>query len=161
MSMITIRPLQADDKADIMRILQNTPEFQPFEIPVAEELIDAFLKDGTGSGYEISVADFDRKVAGYVCYGKTPLTQGAWDIYWIAVDHNYQGKGIGKKLMATAENHLRQQGGYLIIVETSSKSAYNKTRQFYIDNGYQEAARIVGFYSKDDDKVIYQKRFEE
>ena len=45
MGTISIRPMIADDKPAVMSILRNTPEFMPHEVTIAEELIDAFLRD--------------------------------------------------------------------------------------------------------------------
>lgn len=141
-----------------MTILHSTPEFLPREVVIAEELIDAFLTSPQKSGYFILVAEIDGKVAGYVCYGETPLTEGTWDIYWIAVDRTHQGKGIGASLMKETENKIRESHGRLAIIETSSKSNYNKTRRFHISQGYSEIALVPDFYAIGDGKVIMVKR---
>jgi len=141
-----------------MTILRATPEFLPHEVIIAEELIDSFLKDGKKSGYTIEVAEFDGRVVGYVCWGDAPLTDGTWDIYWVVVDQNQQGKGVGAQLMASAEKSIQATGGRLAVVETSGKPDYNKTRQFYLKIGYVEEARIKDFYTAGDDKVIMVKR---
>lgn len=141
-----------------MMILNSTPEFLPNEVVVAEELIDAYLTDSKESGYHISVAETNGKIEGYVCYGETPLTDGTWDIYWLAVDHNRQGEGIGKELMTGVERNIQELGGRLAIIETSSKPNYDKTRQFYISQGYSEIAIIPDFYAIGDSKVIMIKR---
>jgi ribosomal protein S18 acetylase RimI-like enzyme len=141
-----------------MTILHSTPEFLPHEVVVAEELIDAFLTIPRESGYYILVAETDGTVAGYVCYGETPLTEGTWDIYWIAVDRTRQGKGIGGALMREMENRIRELKGRLAIIETSSKADYNKTRRFHTSQGYSEIALIPDFYTVGDSKVIMVKR---
>lgn len=151
--------MTAADKAAIMRVLRNTPEFLPHEVIVAEELIDAFLND-PAAGYHILIADTGGQACGYVCYGETPLTHGTWDIYWVAVDRTLQGKGIGKALMTAAHADIRQAGGRLAVIETSSKPDYNKTRQFHEAVGYREVARIADFYEVRDDLVIMVKRFD-
>lgn len=154
-----IRPMTSKDKSAIMRILKNTPEFTPAEVVLADEVIDEYLFNPSESGYFILVALIDAKVMGYVCYGPTPITEGTWDVYWIAVDHNTQGKGVGKVLMAAAEEKIRQAKGRLILVETSSKPGYEKTNLFYQRIGYTEACRIKEFYAVGDDKIVYEKRF--
>jgi len=141
-----------------MAILHSTPEFLPHEVVVAEELIDAFLTNSLESGYYILVAETDSKVVGYVCYGETPLTEGTWDIYWIAVDRNHQGEGIGGALMRETESNIQKLHGRLAVIETSSKPNYNKTRQFHISQGYSEIAVIPDFYAIGDGKVIMTKR---
>jgi ribosomal protein S18 acetylase RimI-like enzyme len=154
-----IRPMTREDKAVTMRILLNTPEFTPSEVDLAEEVIDAYLFNPTRSGYFTLVAEDAPVILGFVCYGPTPITEGTWDIYWIAVDQNKQGQGVGRKLMNAAEEKIRQNRGRLILVETSSKPGYEKTNLFYQRIGYIEACRIKDFYMIGDDQVIYEKRF--
>jgi ribosomal protein S18 acetylase RimI-like enzyme len=157
--MSTIRPMTAKDKSAIIRILKNTPEFLPAEVVLADEVIDSFLFNPAESGYFILVAEEDRKITGYVCYGPTPITESTWDLYWIAVDPATQGKGVGRKLMEAAENAIRQSRGKLVIVETSSKPGYEKTNAFYQRLQYRQVARIKDFYAVGDDQIIYEKRF--
>ena len=125
---------------------------------VAEELIDSYLNDPSGSGYHILVADVDSTVTGYICYGPTPLTEGTWDIYWMAVTPEKQGRGIGSALMKSAEKAIVRAKGRLVIIETSSTPAYEKTRNFHLSQGYEIVARIPDFYAPGDDKLILQKR---
>jgi ribosomal protein S18 acetylase RimI-like enzyme len=127
-------------------------------VTVAEELIDCYLEDPLDSGYHILVAQVDSTVAGYICYGPTPLTEGTWDIYWVAVAQEKQGQGIGGTLMKSAEKEIVKANGRLSIIETSSTPAYEKTRHFHLSQGYQIIARIPDFYAPRDDKLILQKR---
>lgn len=159
MATASIRRMTADDKPAVIRILKATPEFLPPEVIVAEELIDAFLEDPT-SGYYIKVAETDSDIAGYICYGNTPLTEATWDIYWIAVSHALQGKGIGRILMQQAEEDISKMHGRLVVVETSGKAEYNKTRQFYDTLSYQKVCQIPDYYAPGDDLVMFVKRFE-
>ena len=131
--------MSAADKPALMQILQNTPEFKPFEVTVAEELIDYYLADGVKSGYNILIAEDDGEVAGYICYGETPCTVGTWDIYWIAVSREKRGKGIGKMLSGAAEAAMKKARGRLVFIETSSTPLYENTRQFYLGRGYEHS----------------------
>jgi ribosomal protein S18 acetylase RimI-like enzyme len=150
--------MSAADKPALMRILKNTPEFKPFEVTVAEELVDYYLSDGIKSGYTILIADDESEVAGYVCFGETPCTIGTWDIYWIAVSQDKRGKGIGKMLDTAAETAIRKAKGRLAFIETSSTPLYENTRRFYEGRGYETIARIPDFYMPGDDKLILQKK---
>jgi ribosomal protein S18 acetylase RimI-like enzyme len=154
----TIRPMVARDKPTIMDILRTIREFTPEEVAVAEELIDAYLEAPSTSGYLVFVADIDSVLTGYVCYGPTPLTKGTWDVYWVAVDPGGQGQGVGRALMAFAEDKIKDSRGRLVILETSGRPDYDKTRRFYRSLDYKVAARIVDFYSPGDDKLILEKR---
>jgi len=155
---IHIRSMSHEDKPDVAKILRGTPEFKSFEVAVAEELIDSYLQDPSGSGYHILVAEVDSTIAGYICYGPTPLTEGTWDIYWVAVAQQRQERGIGSALMQSAEKEIVKAKGRLAIVETSSTPGYEKTRSFHLSQGYEVVARVPDFYAPSDDKLILGKR---
>ena len=155
---IDIRSMSGADRPPIMEILRDTPEFKPSEVTVAEELIDSYLDDPSGSGYHILVAEADSTVEGYICYGPTPLTQGTWDIYWMAVARQKQDHGIGSALLKSAEKEILEDQGTLVIIETSSTPLYEKTRRFHLGEGYEVVCRIPDFYAPGDDKLIMQKR---
>ncbi len=155
-----IRSMTGEDKPAILKILQNTPEFEPDEVVIAEEVIDSYLEDLAGSGYHILVAEIGSSPVGYICYGPAPLTKGTWDIYWMAVDPKEQSRGLGKVLLLSAENNIKDNHGYLILIETSSKPGYEKTRRFHQSRGYNLICRISDFYAPGDDKLIFQKRLD-
>jgi ribosomal protein S18 acetylase RimI-like enzyme len=127
-------------------------------VVVAEELIDSYLQDPSSSGYRVLVAEVDSTVTGYICYGQTPLTEGTWDIYWLAVARERQRQGIGSALMKSAEKDIIGTEGRLSIIETSSTPPYEKTRHFHLSQGYEVVARIPDFYAPGDDRLILQKR---
>ena len=156
--MLEIRLMTSDDKPAIMQMLQATPEFTPAEIMVAEEVIDCYLRDPSGSGYHVLVAEIDSLVVGYICYGLTPLTEGTWDIYWMAVAPGKQNLGVGKALLSFAEDKIKKARGRLSFIETSSKPEYEKTRCFHRSQGYYIVGCIADFYAPGDDKIIFQKR---
>jgi GNAT superfamily N-acetyltransferase len=147
-----------EDKPAIMQILHSTPEFKPSEVIVAEEIIDSYLGDPRWSGYHILVAELDSTIAGYICFGPTPLTEGTWDIYWMAVVQDRRRQGIGGVLLDSAEKNIREAEGRLSIIETSSLPSYASTRHFYNRHGYEIVACLPDFYAVGDDKVILQKR---
>lgn len=153
-----IRPMTGADKTSIVKTLRALPEFTSDEVVVAEEVIDSYLQNSVSSGYHIFVAEADSSVAGYVCYGPTPLTKDTWDMYWLAVDAKRQGQGIGRTLMAFAEARIRENQGRLIIIETSGRPQYDKTRRFHQSQGYGVVGRIADFYAPGDDKVFLEKR---
>ena len=154
---IKIRPLTSPDKPAIMDIVSTTPEFDEMDRVVAEELVDAYLADGTESGYHILVAEADVRVSGYVCYGPTPLTEGVWDVYWIAVAREKHGKGIGTALLTAAESNIKKAKGRMILIETESHTSYEKTQQFYFKRGYTVVCNIPDFYKVGHGKLVYQK----
>jgi len=174
-SIVSLRSLRSSDRAPIEAILRATNVFNDAEIAVALELVDA----PASAGYRFIVAEIDStpidargrslaratkpstalpRVAGYACFGATPLTQGTFDLYWIAVDPALHGSGVGRALMQATEDAIRKESGRLMIIETASKPSYDKTRAFYVAWGCEEVARIRDFYTIGDDKVVYARR---
>jgi GNAT superfamily N-acetyltransferase len=150
--------MKKTDKPAVTKILRDTPEFKPAEVVVAEEVIDSYLRDPKGSGYHASVAESNSTTVGYICYGPAPLTEGTWDVYWIAVVPEEKGRGTGGALLAYAEDKIKEAKGRLIIIETSSQAGYERTRRFYQKHAYETIARLLDFYAPGDDKIILQKR---
>ena len=155
----TVRPLRAQDREALRTLLIATEMFTEAEVSIALELIDIVLGSGEQRDYIINVAEEEGNVLGYYCIGPTPATQGTFDLYWIAVTPGEHGRGIGTALTAHAENLVRSLGGRLLIAETSSQPRYEKTRRFYLRLGFDEVARIPGYYRPDDDLVVYGKYF--
>jgi ribosomal protein S18 acetylase RimI-like enzyme len=150
--------LEKGDKTPIMELIASTTMFSPQEEVVAGELLDDYLNQPDHGGYDIRVLEDDRGgIAGYVCFGLRPMTEGTFDVYWIAVHSKHQRKGYGKVLLEALEKAVKEKKGRLIVIETSSKSKYTPTRQFYLGMGYEEAALIRDFYKPGDDLVIYSK----
>ena len=57
------------------------------------------------------------------------------------------------------ERRLQGQHARLLVIETSSRSDYTRTRAFYSRRGYADAARVSEFYAPGDDRIILTKRF--
>ncbi len=155
-----IRPMQASDKAPVLGLIRATGFFTADEVGVAEELMDVYLDRPDQKDYGVVVVEGDDGApAGYMTWGPTPLAEDAYDLYWMAVAPSEQGKGRGKELVRWLEDEVGRRRGRVIIIETSSQPKYHGTRQFYIDLGYKEVARVPDFYRAGDDRVIYAKYF--
>jgi ribosomal protein S18 acetylase RimI-like enzyme len=154
-----IRSLVQKDRESLLTMLEETRAFTSQEIDVAMELIDIVLKDPNQKDYEIHcmVNDQDQPI-GYICYGPAPMTQGTFDLYWIAVNPKSQGMGIGSRLLDFLEKMLRVKNGRMILTDTSSIPSYKKTLRFYLKKGYQEVAKIPDYYSLGNDRITFCKR---
>lgn len=153
-----IRKFLEKDRAQLLNLLNDTQAFTPTEIEVALELVDIYLTKTDQKDYDIySASDNDDTLLGYICIGPTPLTIGTYDLYWIAVRTDQQGRGIGKKLINFAESKVKENNGRLILIETSSQEKYEKTRRFYESVGYQLLSRIKDYYKIGDDLLVYGK----
>ena len=122
------------------------------------ELWEAYSRHGEASGYAFAVfRQADGTVLGYACYGPHPLTEGTYDLYWIVVDPQARGQGIGRALLEHVEDQARSTGARLLVAETSSSSAYEPARRLYASRGYAREAVLVDFYAPGDDLLIYTK----
>jgi ribosomal protein S18 acetylase RimI-like enzyme len=152
--------MKKSDKPRVMDLLVRTGKFTPEEMAVAEEQIDIFFDLPRQKDYnELVIEGSGGEVAGWMSWGPTPMTQGTFDLYWIAVAPEAQGAGLGKTLVRWLEDHVRRERGRLILVETSSQPSYEPTRRFYLEQEYREAARIGDYYRPGDDRIIYAKYF--
>jgi ribosomal protein S18 acetylase RimI-like enzyme len=156
MAMIT--PAEARDGPAILAISAGVELFNDEELQTVDELWRDFLNRGAQeSGYYFLVDRDINRILGYTCYGPRALTDGTYDLYWIAVDKQQHRKGIGKALLRAVEKEIRMMGGRLIVVETSGQDIYKPTRGFYKAAGYTLEATLRDFYSDGDDLIIYTK----
>jgi ribosomal protein S18 acetylase RimI-like enzyme len=154
-----IRPMVEKDRASLLSMLIKTRSFTSAEIDVAMELINIVLKDQIQKDYQIyCMVDDQDQAIGYICYGPTPMTQGTFDLYWIAVDPGFQEQGVGSKLLSFLEEVVKAEGGRLILADTSTIPHYEKTQKFYLKNGFQEVARVLDYYHPGNDRVTFCRR---
>ena len=157
--LMKIRSLFEKDRAGLLSMLNKTLAFTSAEIDVAMELINIVLEDESQKDYQIYCMVDDRDQAiGYICYGLTPMTRGTFDLYWIAVDPDFQKRGVGSKLLSFLEEVVKAEGGRMILADTSTIPQYEKTQRFYLKNGFQEVARIQDYYHPGNDRITFCKK---
>lgn len=154
-----MRSLKRSDLPQLKHILDATGAFTCTEVDCAMELLGIVLDDPKQKDYLVAVAESDGRVTGYILYGPVPLTEGNFDLYWIATDPDVQGQGVGRGLLAHAEADIQSRGARLVCLETSSQGGYERARRFYERAGYIEESRIREFYRAGDDRITYVKRF--
>ena len=161
-------PLRLGDLAPghrdrLAEILRGTGAFSEDEVLVGIELFDAAM---TSESYPEPDYSFlgaftpEDELIGYACYGPTPGTDHVYDLYWIAVHAATHGAGIGTAILTAVERRLQRRRARMLVAETSSRSDYAPTRDFYGRRGYTESARVREFYAPGDDRIIFTKRFQ-
>jgi ribosomal protein S18 acetylase RimI-like enzyme len=158
-----IRSAERKDRDRIHEILVATARFTADEVRCAMDLVDQGFDHPERGEYLVSVLEEPdsgprKTIQGYVCFGATPLADGVFDLYWIAVDPKQQGQGFGQVLLRFVENEVRRHRGRMLLIETSSKESYAPTLRFYRRSGYDEISRIKDFYRIEDDKVVFCKK---
>jgi GNAT superfamily N-acetyltransferase len=156
--LLTIRRVEERDREAILRISSEVGLFTEEEIATVDELLQAHLYDPEQRDYYfVAACDEKDRVLGFVCFGPTALTEGTFDLYWIAVSKLAQGGGVGRMLMEWTEEHLRAAGGRLLVAETSGTPEYASTRRFYERLGYDGHLAVPDFYRSGDDLIVYSK----
>lgn len=147
------------DGPQIQDITGRAGVFSEEEIDSVRIMWSEYLTLGPeDSGYNFIVYRDGDQVLGYAIYGYRDLTDGVYDLYWIAVDPNVRRRSVGRELITACENAVRESGGRMLIAETSGTPHYEPTRRFYFGMGYRDEAIIKDFYSSGDDLVIFIKR---
>lgn len=155
-----IRELQREDRDAIIELVRATGNFSQEEVAIASELVDTCINNSSQQDYFTFTYEDDasKQVAGFLIVGPTPATLGTYDMYWIASHPDFYGKGIAQSLDKKAVEFVRSRGGYLLIAETSSQPSYERTRAFYLKQGYQRISVINDYYKPGDDLVVFGKR---
>jgi ribosomal protein S18 acetylase RimI-like enzyme len=131
--------------------------FQPREIAVAIELLEDNLTKKEQSEYKFIFAECGSATIGYICYGPITMTEAGYDIYWIAVQKDAQGRGVAGLLMDEAQGHIIECGGRFVYIETSAKEIYKPARELYIKHGCTCVATVPHYYAENDDKAVFMK----
>ncbi len=152
------RPAVPADRQPLADLLARTEVFSDDERAVALELVDeALASPDDPMGYRVLVAvDAGRgvdRLLGYVCFGRTPMTETSVDFYWAAVEPTERKRGIGRFLHDAMVKHLQAEGMQRIRIETSSQEAYGGTLSFHHALGYQTVSVVKDFYKKGDDLI--------
>jgi ribosomal protein S18 acetylase RimI-like enzyme len=150
----TIYPATAADIPDLGRIAEEAGLFPG-------DLRPGMIAPALAGGPDLWLAARrGGAVAGFCFVEPERLTEGTWNMLALAVQPGKQKSGIGRALVAAAEERLAAAGGRILIVETAGADEYAGARAFYAAMGYVAQARLPDFYADGVDKVIFWKRLE-
>lgn len=143
----------------MVALAARTNVFNAVELDILREVAEDHAKHPE-KGYHIIIEGAVDDLKGFLIFGQAPLTERAWDMYWLAVDPSAQKQGVGRRLLQEGEARiLKQSPSAVIRVETSSRKDYDGARHLYASSGYRETGIIKDFYKKNDDLVIYSRNF--
>jgi ribosomal protein S18 acetylase RimI-like enzyme len=158
-----IRTAQPTDTPRLLALTAGTGVFKPHEIEVLEELLGEYHAGAVGEEHTVVVlvdgpASEPDSLLGYAYYAPDVMTDRTWYLYWIAVEQQRRGAGLGTQILRYVEEDIRQRRGRVLFIETSSLPHSELTRRFYLKQGYQIDGLLRDFYSDGDDMVIFRKR---
>lgn len=147
------------DGPQIQEITARAGVFSEEEIDSVRVMWSEYLSFGSNeSGYNFIVHREGAQVLGFAIYGYRDLAIGVYDLYWIAVDPGARRRSVGRDLITACESAVRENGGRMLVVETSGTPHYEPTRKFYLGMGYRDEAIIKDFYAPGDDLIVFIKR---
>jgi ribosomal protein S18 acetylase RimI-like enzyme len=127
------------------------------EMPGFDEMLDGYLARSMPDHHWF-VAETDGAPTGAGYYAPEPFGDRVWNLYFLAVDPNVHGQGVGTAIVEHLIEHLISLGqdvARVLLVETSSTSSYERARTFYSARGFVQEARIREFYGPSDDKIVF------
>jgi ribosomal protein S18 acetylase RimI-like enzyme len=157
-----IRPATPADTPALVEIARGTGVFKPIELVALREVLDDYHATNAAAGHRAVVVEGEGEGEGravaFAYYAPAAMTDRTWYVYWIAVEKARQAVGIGGALMRHVEREVREAGGRLLLIETSSTPHYGPTRRFYLGQGYERAAALADYYADGDDMVVFRLR---
>ena len=152
-----IRATTPDDTESLLALSSASGLFEPNELDQLTQMLQSY-HDGTGTEGEFWLTDdSEGGVIGVAYCAPERMTEGTWNLYFIAVHPNMQRQGRGAAILDHLEAKLRGTGERVLLVETMGTSDFEPVRSFYRSAGYVEEARVRDFYRAGQDKVVYWK----
>lgn len=151
-----VRPMRREDIDEVVRIIrlhdsddgkaaqQFFDRGRPFDAPYEQS-----------QHFVVTDPEVER-VVGVSGYNtdSSPETSGIYWLGWTYVNHHFQGKGYGARLMHVVIEHVRRMGGRKLYLDTSSLEKYSGAVRFYERFGFREEGRLVDYYQEGDHKLI-------
>lgn len=157
--LIADKTVRASDPQFIRELVKASKVFSEIEAETAGELAEAVL-DGSDLSYKFYfIRTKDGTPIAYSCFGEIPLTDKRYDLYWIVVHPDYQNQGLAKEVSLQTDRSIIASGGKHLYAETSGTDLYKPARSFYLKDNYIQVACYPDFYKKDDDKIVFVKRY--
>ena len=151
-----LRPTIATDIPALKLVIDATGMF-PSEM--LDGMIAGYLAHSDGGAFWLTDVDDETSCApvGVAYCAPERMTEGTWNLLVIAEHPDRQGQGRGTSILRHVEHALASKGARVLLIETSGLPAYERTRAFYLKNGYELEARIRDFYQHGEDKLVLRK----
>jgi ribosomal protein S18 acetylase RimI-like enzyme len=156
-----IRLATSADTYALVALADATGLFKPIEIVALREVFDDFHATNHADDHHACLLEEDGAILGFVYYAPAPMTDRTWQLWWIAVRKDQQGRGVGGRLLRFVEDDIRvNRKGRVLFIETGSLPHYELTRAFYRKHGYEQHAMLKDFYADGDSMVVFRKSFD-
>jgi ribosomal protein S18 acetylase RimI-like enzyme len=151
------RPASPEDTPALVRMADETGFFRPIEIEALQEVLDDWHAANRADGHRCDVWLEGGEPIGFVYFAPAPMTDRTWQLWWIVVRTDQQGRGLGSAMLRHAEAEIREANGRVLFIETGSIEKYEPTRRFYLKHGYDLNAELKDFYMEGDSMIVFRK----
>jgi len=144
--------------SDVSRICEIMLSTEPYIVlgytkDMCLDIVVSSLEEGWSY-----VAELNNEVVGFILYRVFDGFPLGGYIRAIGIKEEYRGRGIGRKLMAVAENDIfRYRRNVFLLVSSFNYSAI----RFYKALGYEPIGEIKDAIIKGESEIIMRKRREE
>ena len=151
-----IRPTKESDFDDLIAIATASGLFEPDQV----EMLAGMLR--SPSENDVWFTDEAESVpVGVAHLAPEKMTNGTWNLLFIAVHPDHQRQGRGKSILKHVQQWLRSNGERILLVETAGLDSFDYVRSFYVGDGFENEARVRDFYDVGVDKIIFRKSLTE
>ncbi len=154
----SIRPIHPVDTPSLVALSESSGLFHADELGAIQEMLDEYHATKVNAGHQILAYDEGGTLLGIAYFCPREFTDRVWELLMIAVDAARQRQGIGSQLLLAVEKAVKTANGRQMLIETSDKSSFERTRSFYRKHGYAEVARIPDYFTEGDGKASFIKR---
>lgn len=111
---------------------------------------------------EFWLADFDEhgRALGVAYCAAEVMTDRVWNLLFLGVRREAQGRGVGSALLTAVEERLRRSSQRMLIIETTVGKELESARSLYRKHGYREEATLTDFYADGAHKIVLTKRLD-
>ncbi len=143
--------------ADINQIKKVVDSSELFPSEYLDEMISDYFNNSDSEDIWFTYIENNTATAIGYCVPEK-LTEGTYNLLAIGVLKESQGKGIASEMMKYIELTIKEKGGRILIVETSSDDAQIAARNFYKKIDYTQEAVIRDFWKDGEDKIVFWKK---
>ncbi len=153
-----IRPIAPADTPALVALSASSGLFKPDELDAIQGMLDEYHTTNAANGHSIITYEDGGTLVGIAYFAPKVFTDRLWELLMIAVDAPRHRQGVGSKMLLAVEEAVRALNGRLLLIETSDKTSFERTRRFYRKHAYTEVAHIPDYFADGDGKASFLKR---
>ncbi len=153
-----IQPSSAEEQRAIHNLVLQSGIFTQSDADCVQEMFAETWKQVREDNYHWLSCWYQGALVGFTCFGREPLTEATWDLFWICVLPSVRRQGVGSALLQAALAHASALGGRLMVIYTSSAPAYLPAHRLYESQGFKRVAVVPDYYRDNEDLHIYWRR---